>query len=192
MEKNTGSLGVAEILSLEAWRNQGTRNILRQVMDSFSVGFGRKDHSDVEERIYDEIRLGHKYLLAVSNGTIVGGVSGYRYWEDRHRLWELNHIWVVPCDVPGLGDRLVESMFELAHAHFRCCGFKGARWVFLHTHDVPRPERATVDWLKYVQNRAAHALYTRSGFTRYPFLPNFCRPGVPELTYARYFPEHES
>ncbi len=185
------------IMTYEDWcREHGSHGrsgfVVEELSRSMAEAFPNSNPRELELGMGREHQAGHIYLVAAFGPRIVGGVSGYRYWQPRHRIWEINHIWVSHGACAGLADRLMEAMLEHAHQVFRDAGFSGARVVFLFTHEVPKPAPSDrLQVLQYRLNRSAHRLYERWGFQRFPFLPDFARPGVPELVYARWFPEHE-
>jgi GNAT superfamily N-acetyltransferase len=163
------------------------------VVVSFSRGFSRDVLDGVREMIAEEVRRGHVFLLAVVGDEVVGGVSGFRYWQPDHRLWEINHVWIDPsCPTFGAADALMDAMIKYAHEVFQVYGFRGARCIFLHTHDLKRPDPSDRRAVRmYRRNQAAHRFYERHGFSAHPFLADFSRPGVDELTYDRRFPEND-
>lgn len=120
----------------------------------------------------EELKKGHRYIVAIEDGKIAGIVTWVVHGLPKHQLCELVRIAVLP-DYKGKGvaKLLFDALVKDARGFYKTQKSK-LRKLFLLTHD---------------DNERAHGFYEKMGFKHETTLKEHYYQGVDERVYSIFF-----
>ncbi len=120
----------------------------------------------------DEAKRKYNYIVADSDGKIVGIVTWQMHGLPKHELCELDRIAVLPkFQGEGIAKELFSQLIKYADAEYKKSGF-GLRKLYILTH---------------ARNKRAQSFYEKMGCSKEAVLKNHYYSDEDELVYSKFF-----
>lgn len=144
---------------------EGVALVLKECYNIDSIEYGIKVFEE-------EVKKGHHYIVAASEGKVVGITTWLIHGLPKHGLCELDRIAVLP-EVRGKGvaKELFNALIKLADEEYRKSGFK-LRKLYLLTHE---------------DNERAQAFYEKVGMKHETTLKEHYYADKNERVYSIFF-----
>ena len=157
---------------MEITIRRGEPGDVEQVGSVLLSFYNMRDLVEAQEAYRRELEMGHRYIVAEYDGTIIGITSWFPHGVPHHGLAELDRIVVLPdARLNGAGRELFQGLVDDATRHYAAAG-QQLRKLFLFSHD---------------DNVAAHALYRKMGMEKEAVLQDHYYDGRAEAVFSRFF-----